>query len=361
MFFRNLACVMFCLFCAVSTGQSALAQQAPTAADILDAWASSPHADASAESFTHWNKEGEIPPACATCHSGTGFTDFVGGDGSAAGAVDHPALTGSVVDCVACHNRAAATLANVAFPSGVVIDALGASAVCTVCHQGRNSTDGVDNALKGLDDDSPSADLSFMNSHYANAAATLMGGETRGGYQYAGKTYAGRFAHVAKLDSCTGCHNPHSLKVAEETCTSCHKDASLRTIRTAPIDRDGNGTKTEGAAEEIDALRALLGRAIADYAASVTGTPLAYTATTYPYFFNDTNVDGSADASEAVFPNRYQSWTPRLLRAAYNYQFVAKDPGAYTHNPHYAAQLLIDSVEDLSTQVSVNMTGVTRP
>ena len=41
-------------------------------------------------------------------------------------------------------------------------------------------------------------------------------------------------------------------------------------------------------------------------------------------------------------PNRYRSWTPRLLKAAYNYQVVSKDPGAYTHNPTYALQLLHD-------------------
>ena len=50
--------------------------------------------------------------------------------------------------------------------------------------------------------------------------------------------------------------------------------------------------------------------------------------------------------------NHYQSWTPRLLRAAYNYQYVSKDPGAFVRNPHYILQVLYDSLEDLGAEVS---------
>ena len=70
---------------------------------------------------------------------------------------------------------------------------------------------------------------------------------------------------------------------------------------------------------------------------------------------------GIAEPGEAIFPNRYQSWTPRLLRAAYNYQFVAKDHGAFAHNPHYVMQLMFDSLADLSQVATVDMTGLTRP
>jgi uncharacterized protein with von Willebrand factor type A (vWA) domain len=85
----------------------------------------------------------------------------------------------------------------------------------------------------------------------------------------------------------------------------------------------------------------------------VTGKPVAYDAHAYPYFFNDLNGDGTWQiADEAKFPNSYKSWTPRLLRAAYNYQFLAKEPGAYAHNPRYAMQLAYDSLEDLSSKGS---------
>ena len=81
----------------------------------------------------------------------------------------------------------------------------------------------------------------------------------------------------------------------------------------------------------------------------------------YPRSFMDANGDGVVGEHEAVFPNRYASWTPRLLRAAYNYQFLGKDPGAFAHNPRYATQITYDSLEDLSQKVDIDMGGMTRP
>jgi hypothetical protein len=118
---------------------------------------------------------------------------------------------------------------------------------------------------------------------------------------------------------------------------------------------------TEGISAEISTLHEKLGEAIRLYASEVTGKPVAYDAHAYPYFFNDLNGDGMADSDEAKFPNRYNSWTPRLLRAAYNYQFLAKEPGAYSHNPRYAIQLAYDSLEDLSSKAAVDMAGMSRP
>ena len=55
------------------------------------------------------------------------------------------------------------------------------------------------------------------------------------------------------------------------------------------------------------------------------------------------------------------AWTPRLLRAAYNYQYIQKDPGVFAHNPMYAAQVLYDALEDLGEGgIKVDMTGLTR-
>jgi hypothetical protein len=60
-------------------------------------------------------------------------------------------------------------------------------------------------------------------------------------------------------------------------------------------------------------------------------------------------------------PNRYQSWTPRLLKAAYNYQVAAKDRGGYVHNPAYLLQLLHDSLQSLSERVKIDTSGLQRP
>ena len=108
-------------------------------------------------------------------------------------------------------------------------------------------------------------------------------------------------------------------------------------------------------------MHARLGVAIQAYAAETTGVAVVYASSAYPYFFIDSNSDGTAAPDEAIYPNRYQSWTPRLLKAAYNYQLVAKEPAIFTHNPHYALQLLYDSLEDLSQVVPVDLSDLTRP
>ena len=84
-----------------------------------DAWANSPHNKADAEAFNHWNEgnPAEIPTSCAVCHSTAGYQDFLGADGSEAGKVDKavPAPAGTL-QCVTCHNSAAAVLTAVKFP-----------------------------------------------------------------------------------------------------------------------------------------------------------------------------------------------------------------------------------------------------
>ena len=92
-----------------------------------------------------------------------------------------------------------------------------------------------------------------------------------------------------------------------------------------------------------------------------TGKAIAYNPDAFPYFFVDTNGNGTADKDEAVAANRYNVWTPRLLKAAYNYQFVTKDPGAFAHNSTYAIELLYDSLSDLGGKVSVDLSKAKRP
>jgi len=68
--------------------------------------------------------------------------------------------------------------------------------------------------------------------------------------------------------------------------------------------------------------------------------------------------DGDGNKKEVLYKNKYNVFTPRPLRAVYNYQFVAKDPGAFTQNPTYVIQLLRDSLADLG---NVAMDGMVRP
>lgn len=337
------------------------AQEAVSLSKIVEGWAASGHADAEAEAFAHWNAEGEIPPQCAVCHAGAGFRDFHGLDGSAPG-LEAPIPVGGVVDCDTCHVEGLEAITEIAMPSGVASPVLENAATCMTCHQGRNSGPSVARSIDGMAPDEVNPELSFINPHYAAAAATLLGGEARGLFEYPGQSYVGRFDHVGETTTCTSCHDPHALTVAVENCAACHAGASsTRAIRASAEDFDGDGDNAEGIAGELETLRAILAEAIAVYGAQVAGTPVVYHSATYPYFFTDLDGDGAVGAEEAVRDNRYASWTPRMLVAAYNYQFAVKDPGAYAHNPRYVIQALHDSIADLASAMDWQPPALARP
>jgi hypothetical protein len=117
-------------------------------------------------------------------------------------------------------------------------------------------------------------------------------------------------------------------------------------------DYDGDGDVTEGVKGEIEGLQAILYTSLQTYAKDKLGTPILYSAAAYPYFFIDTNANGTLDADEGTAANKYAAWTPRLLKAAYNLQYSIKDPGAYAHNGAYVIQALYDSIEDLGGDVT---------
>jgi hypothetical protein len=329
-----------------------------------DMWIASPHADAASGSFTYWDQTDpqQLPIACARCHSTEGFMDFVGADGSTPGEVNQAPERGSIITCVACHNEQTIQLTSVVFPSGEEVTNLGHEAVCMQCHQGRASTVQVDAAIEraGMEDDidAVNADLTFINIHYYAAAATIYGADAKGGYEYEGRSYDTRYEHVPGYDSCIGCHNPHTLEIRLDECAACHTGVAsiedLHNIRMAGslADYDGDGNVTEGIRFEIEGLQEMLMEGIQAYAVEVAEVPIIYFSGGHPYFFIDTDGDGVLDDDEAVPANRYNAWTPRLLKAAYNYQTSRKDPGAYAHGPKYIIQLLHDSIEDLNTALS---------
>jgi len=345
--------------------ESPEATEAPAAPELvipfLEEWSGSGHADAEAEAFVHWNEDdpAEIPVECAKCHSEVGYRDFLGVDGSAAGTVDAAAPIGSVVTCITCHNNATMGMTSVTFPSGLEVTGLGDESRCMQCHQGRESTVSVNERTASLPDlDTPNADLRFINIHYYAAGATLYGTQAQGGYQYDGQSYDAQFRHAGDLNTCISCHNPHTLEVRLEACQGCHSDVTsvedLRDVRMAGslADYDGDGDTEEGIFFEIEGLRGMLLQAMQSYASEVAGAAIAYSPTAYPYFFVDTNGNGTADPDEAVSANGFSAWTGRLVRAAYNYQTSLKDPGAFAHGGKYIIELLYDSIADLNTVLS---------
>ena len=328
-----------------------------------DLWATSAHADDTSEAFTHWDEEDppEIPVECAKCHSRPGFIDFLGADGSKIGEVENPVEVGTTITCYACHNEVSLDLSSADFPSGVTIRGLGPEARCVQCHQGLASTITVNNAIAELgltNEDTPSEELAFINSH-SISGATPFGTEVQGAYEYEGQTYSGRFIPGDEFFGCDECHNQHTLELKFETCGDCHTidGTEPENIRVNTTDFDGDSDIQEGIALEIEHLHESLLTAIQRYAIHEVGIPIAYEPDIYPYFFIDANEDGVVGEEETDLENRYLAWTPRFLRAAYNYNYVSHDPGAYAHNSTYILQILYDSLADIGGDTS----GLVRP
>ena len=333
----------------------------PDPVSYEELWSSSGHADVRAEAFLHWNEDSpvEIPTDCAKCHSRPGFIDFLGLDGTMVGRVDNPSPVGTTVTCFVCHNEETMFMSQVVFPSGVRVSEVGDSVVCMQCHQGTESSMSVNEAIVGLDDDVVAETLDFINIHYYAAGATILGAEVKGAYEYEGQTYQGRYLRAGVLFSCVQCHDQHSLKIEPEFCSECHTgfEGDYKKIRVDTTDYDGDGDSDEGIAFEVQALQEKLYQAILIYAKEVIDRPIVYDLQTYPYYFVDLDGNGEVGDAEAVYDNRYNAWTPRLLTAAYNYQFVSKDPGAYAHNADYVIQILYDSIAEIGGDVS----GLQRP
>ncbi|MBP6179201.1 MAG: hypothetical protein KA473_10195 [Anaerolineales bacterium] len=344
------------------------APEAPAAPEVvvpyMEDWKGSGHNDIAGEPFRHWDDAAEnpdgVPTTCAKCHSTAGYQDYLGVDGSEANKVDAPVAAANAqgIQCEACHNAGTISKTTVIFPSGVEIKA-GDDVRCMECHQGRESKVSVDGLIAKFgenvdpdavpapvkDDQGNDVKLGFRNVHYYAAAATLYGGMTHGGYEYDGKGYDSKNTHVKGYDSCTGCHNPHTLEVKVDQCANCHEGVAavedlknIRMISSTP-DYDGDGDVEEGMFYEIEGLQTILLAEIQKYATDKAGAEIKYDAATYPYFMG---ADGKA----------YPNWTPRLLKAAYNYQVSLKDPGAFAHGNKYIVQLLFDSIEDMGGDVS---------
>jgi hypothetical protein len=317
------------------------------------------HFAGSEEAFRHWDEDGEVPASCSKCHSAGGLPIFLK-DGAT---ISEPLANG--FQCATCHDDLTTftryQVDEVEFPSGAVLS-FGEgvdSNLCLQCHQGRQSGADVDELTEGLDDDEVSDALRFLNIHYFAAGATKFGTEAKGAYEYDGKEYVGFFEMVPGYVTCLDCHGTHQLDVKAEECGKCHAyvegEEDLGVIGIGGPDYDGDGERAEGTRGELETMREALYNAIQDYAAEVAeAESIAYDAHSYPYFFIDTNGNGEVDEDEA---DRYNTWTPRLLRAAYNYQYATKDPGGFAHNGKYIIQTLYDSLEDMGVDVN----GMVRP
>jgi len=305
------------------------------------------HFNREGKAFHYWDKEKEIPAVCARCHGANGVPEYLreGKNAPAQHVKNGFACTNCHADLATFQRHRAE---KVTFASGLTVDSGdNDSNLCMTCHQGRESAASVNKAIAGMAPDAPNPQLGFVHVHYFPAGAFKYGTEAKVGYEYEGKSYAGRFSHVPALNNCTSCHDPHSGELQEQKCGQCHRD------------RRGG----EGAAHIVDEYKHELYAGIQQYARNVGGASIAFSPEAFPYWYTDTNGNGKVDREELRPDNGYKAYTPRLLQAIYNYTFALRDPGAAYHNGRYARQVLYDSLESLaqSGKAGVSVAGKTRP
>ena len=210
------------------------------------------HFQVTAEAFRHWDADGEVPATCSRCHSAGGLPFFV------EHGVTIKSEPSQSLECSTCHDWNndfdLYAIDEVTFPSGAVVS-FGEgdeNNLCMTCHQGRESTVSVNNAIAraGVGVDEVATSLTFRNVHYFAAGATLFGTEAKGAYEFAEQEYNGRFLHVEEAQVCSDCHEAHTGVVLVNTCEDCHEDVEspedVRFIRqeaedVEPIDYDGDG------------------------------------------------------------------------------------------------------------------------
>ena len=298
-----------------------------------------------ASAHTNWYIEEipENPTACAKCHNALGYLKFLGLDDSSVSQVETPVPTDITTKCQVCHNELAEVKNFASMPSGLEIGGLGPESNCLECHQGLTASFQVAETIADFPRDQVNRDLKMPNLHADAAGAIFYGTQAQGGAEYPQYQYSAKFHHIS--DTCITCHDPHTLEVRVENCYACHLEASslegVRNIRLSRIDYDGDGDIAEGLTGEIDTMMEKLWITMQLYAALTDGADLiAY-----------------ADGFKNEAGEKYTTWTPELLQAAYNFHYAAKDPGGYSHNPKYIMQLLYDSIDELGGSTR----GMTRP
>jgi hypothetical protein len=208
--------------------------------------------------------------------------------------------------------------------------------VCMACHVGRESGDGIINS------DDNFSDKEFVDSHYLSAGGTLF---NTTGYEFAGRDYSNSIFYVhdrvgmtnptATGDNgpCIGCHmktdESHlflpttkdesgevtELTTFDETCSKCHSGPEALVDQVNELH--------EGFEAALEALRVQL----ADNGFVFLGF--------FPYFTN-------TDWTSANDPSGKNN-----MGAAFNYNLLLHEPGAYVHNLQYTRKVVYDSIDFL--------------
>jgi hypothetical protein len=337
-----------------------------------------PHFDGASLPYRDWDTTADymVPTPCSRCHSAAGLADYLASNQTAVPA--EPVANGML--CTTCHTAPPElrTVTSVIFPSGLSATLGDASNICMICHQGRAAKVTIDAAIAAK----PAGPFSVSNIHYFPEAAIFLGTEVQGGYEFPGKTYAGRQPytnHGGRFNTCIECHMSSAVSAEEhswtmrmhnvadpmkENCVPCHgndisqpiKGANPETfdfekIRPGDIpDYDADGNITESLKDEIAGLEVSLDQAIRQYVLATAGVAIIFNFDD-AYYYKDLNGNGILDANEIGSSNRY-SGSAAWLKATYNLRVSRLALHGFIHNARYVAQLLVDSMQSVGVDIA---------
>lgn len=227
------------------------------------------------------------------------------------------------------------------------------SNLCLACHTGRES---------GLDikaDTDADGTRSFINSHYLTAGGTVY---TATGYEYDGQNYDNEpfYAHDQigtpsepgtgdNVGPCIGCHmsapEKHHFQpvvtdeatdliteIVSPVCAVCHTGQ----FELTPAVLNEEKEDFHAALESLNAQLAAQGM---------------FFFNAHPYFYNAPDgAGGSFTTWGAVAVSLDLPAVPGykdVMGAAFNYNLLEHDPGAFVHNRFYAKRLIFDSIDFL--------------
>jgi len=323
---------------------------------INNQWANSGHGDLTGDPWSHYDWKQTNRQSCQQCHTTTGFSNYANSPSTYKAADNNfshlTGLQNEVLYCNGCHTDYSGTLRN---PGAITAKYTGApytypdvsgSNVCMACHTGRESGDSIKASTADF------SNVSFINSHYLAAGGTVF---TATGYEYTGRDYSNPSSYLHdKVGSsnapgtgtngpCVGCHmgtpDKHLfLPVAKDdsgiitaitstACATCHAGGYSLT----PADLEEENTLLSDAKAALDAQ--LQKRGFYFYPA-------------HPYFYTAPYVVGGTNTGVKNWLTNSDPATGKSnMGAAFNYNLLVHDPGAYTHNRYYTKRLIYDAID----------------
>ena len=303
---------------------------------IVMQFADSAHGDPAGEAWIHYDWRSANRSSCARCHTGTAFVAKLGNENDSSNVFQSGDVLkpGEALACSACHSdagtgalRDAAQQFTINMRNGATVtyDVAGASTLCARCHSGRETGESIkaDTDVTGI--------RGFIDSHYQPAAGTLY---NMAGYEYAGQSYDSLGSHkllgATSQGPCVTCHMPgknHALGAVN--CGTCHEGA------TAPVVNAAN-LKTSYDAALNDLKLALQAKGI-------------HYGPVHPFFYTAPYVAGGVNTPFTNWASIYGAdhWKD-TMGAAFNYNLLWSEKGAYAHNNAYAMKLIADSIDFLN-------------